>query len=144
MPFESDPVPSATAPCSADQPPPAVRALVGLTLVRVVVDDAVTLALRSAEREASVRIDCAGAVRDEHGNAHAFDPDESPRSLAGVLGLLQERVKAATVESDGALCLQLGAALLTARPHDHQVSWAVKTSDDESASCLAEGMVVWR
>jgi len=134
----------ATAPSPVDTVPPAVQALAGMTLVRVVVDDAVTLAMRAAGREATLRIDGAGVVRDAQGNEHAFDPDESPQSLGVVLGLLQQLVSAANVASDGSLGLQVGASELTARPHDHQVSWAIRTSDDRSASCLAEGMVVWR
>lgn len=135
---------SATALSLVDSIPPAVQALAGMTLVRVAVDDAGLLALRAAGREAIVRIDGAGLIHDSKGVAHAFDPDESPQSLGVVLGLLQQRVNLATVANDGSLCLQIGENVLTVQPHDHQVSWDVKTSDDRSAACLAGGMVVWR
>lgn len=126
------------------EPPPAVSALIGGTLCKVIVDDALTLCLRSTRCEASVRIDNAGMLRDEAGLEHPFNADEAPRSLGCVLQLLQHRVLRASVQDSGELVLDFGFAVLTAIPHDHQVSWSVSTSEGYAASCLAEGAVVWR
>lgn len=122
--------------------PRAVQALAGCTVTRLVVDDAVTLALRSATHEVMLRIDAAGVLAREDGE-HRFDPDTNTESVACLLGLVHRRVSAVHLAEDGVLVCEFGNDRLRLQPHPHQVSWSLSGPDGSNASCLAEGMVVW-
>lgn len=122
--------------------PAALEALRGCTVTRFVVDDALTLALQSAGREASVRIDGSGRLLRD-GKVLGFSPDTDPASLGPVLGLLHERVAGVTLAPDGTLAMAFaGGARLELLSEDHHIAWAV-TCGTASAACIAEGKVVW-
>lgn len=122
--------------------PAALAGLRGGTLTRFVVDDALTLVLRGAGREASVRIDGRGRLT-RSGQAQAFSPDQDPGAAGPVLRLLHERVREVRLGDDGTLTLVFGeGSELALLPEDHHIAWAV-TCGASSAACIAEGKVVW-
>lgn len=131
-------VPSGTEPL-----PDVIAALRGCRVTRFVVDDSLTLTLQGPGRQLAVRIDGEGRLQ-RNGQSHRFSPDEDPAGLAPLLSLMNARLDSASVAADGVLELRFehGAAL-TALPHDHQVSWSVRIPGGGSASCIAEGKVVW-
>ncbi len=123
--------------------PDALAALSGCRVTRFVIDDSLTLALQAAGREVTLRIDGEGRL-ERGGEPHRFAPDADPAGLAPVLSLLNARVAAVAVSADGRLELKFdGGARLAALPDDHQISWSVRVSGGASASCIAEGKVVW-
>lgn len=124
--------------------PDAVAALRGCMVTRFVLDDALTIALRAAGREASLRIDGAGLL-ERTGSTHRFSPDADPGSVAPVLALLHARVREVTLAADGSLALDFdGGDRLVALADEHAVSWTVQLTGGASAACLAEGRVVWQ
>jgi len=133
-----------SAPVNAKALPEALAALRGCTVTRFIVDDALTLTLQSAGREATLRID--GEGRMVHGDAaHRFSPDADAAGLAPVLSLRNARVAEVRLDTDGRLELGfVGGARLSALPDEHTVSWSVQISGGASASCIAEGKVVWQ
>lgn len=128
---------------SPDSLPAALAALGGCRVTRFVIDDSLTLALQAAGRDATLRIDGPGRL-ERGGEAISFAPDQDPAGLAPVLALLNARVAAVALAPDGRLDLEFdGGARLVALPEDHHVSWSVQVSGGASASCIAEGRVVW-
>ncbi len=127
--------------------PPALAALRGCRVTRFVIDDSLTLAFAAAGRTASLRIDGAGRL-ERGAEAQAFSPDAGAAGLAPVLALMNARVASAALAADGSVELAFdGGARLVALPDEHQVSWsaqaAVQGEGEASASCIAEGRVVW-
>jgi hypothetical protein len=124
--------------------PEALAALAGCMVTRFVVDDALTIGLNAAGREASLRIDGEGEL-ERGGAVHRFSPDADPTGIGPVLGLLHRRVAAVALEAGGRLALRFdGGATLAALPDEHAVSWRVEHAGGASAACLAEGKVVWQ
>lgn len=123
--------------------PAALAGLRGGMVMRFVVDDALTLVLQAAGREASLRIDGRGRLARAGGAPHEFSPDQDPGSAGPVLRLLHERVRDVRVADDGTLTLVFGeGSELALLPEDHHIAWAV-TCGTASAACIAEGKVVW-
>lgn len=111
-------------------------------MTRLIIDDALTMVLVAAGREASVRMDGRGRVT-RAGLAAELAPDENAASLAPMLALLYEHVAEVALEADGTLALRFGGgAALEMLPHDHQIAWVVRCGA-ASAACIAEGRVVW-
>lgn len=124
--------------------PEALAALRGCMVTRFVVDDALTVVVHAAGREASLRIDGEG-VLERDGAAHRFSPDADPAGLGPVLGLLHRRVADVALEPGGRLELRFDrATTLAALPDEHAVSWRVEVAGGAAAACLAEGKVVWQ
>lgn len=123
--------------------PPAVAALAGFMITRMVIDDSVTLILHRGDREARLRIDGRGSL-ERQGQRIAFDPDSAPASVGPLIEFIHERIDEADVTPEGGLRLRIGKALLCVDPDDHQVSWSISTSDGAQASSIAEGKVVWQ
>ena len=133
----------------ADPLPDALAALPGCAVTRFIVDDSVTLVMQAAGREASLRIDGEGVLERVGSPALRFSPDADPTGLAPVLGLLNVRVAGVSLGDDGRLELSFeGGAKLAALPEDHNMSWSVQVSTKDagatSATCIAEGRVVWQ
>jgi hypothetical protein len=123
--------------------PAALSALRGCTVRRFIIDDSLTLVLQAADREATLRIDAEAAL-ERSGERHAFSADADPCAIGPALTLIGERVAEVGLAGDGCLTLRFGeGSQLSARPHDHQVSWSVQAGASGSAACLAEGRVVW-
>jgi len=122
--------------------PTAVADMKGCIVTRLVIDDALGLALCGANRELTLRIDAAGELRRD-GRVHAFDPDRDASTLAPFISLLNERIDEVTLADDGRLDLAIGPARVTVAPDEHQVSWSVTSASGARASCIAEGKVVW-
>lgn len=122
--------------------PAAVAALAGTMVTRFVIDDSLTVVCAAAGREVRLRIDGVGRL-ERAGRVVDFAPDADPAGLAPVLALLHERVHAVSIAADGALALECAGARLVALGDEHAVSWAVSASDGSSATCIAEGKVVW-
>jgi hypothetical protein len=143
---KQDLVPPATQAqpgAAAAELPHALADLTGCMVSRLQIDDAVTLFLRAADREVSLRIDGRGSLSIA-ARSQTFDADADLTSVGCLIELLHQSVRQTALRRDGTLHLQTdGGATLMAHPHPHQVSWAVRSSRGPSASCLAEGMVVW-
>lgn len=116
-----------------------MQAIPGCVVTRVAVDDSFTLTLCGIDREILLRIDGAGDLAGT-----AFDPDRDPLTVAPLLRTLNRRVDGARIAADGGLALDIGGDLLRVFPSDHVVSWSMRGPDGTSASCLAEGKVVWQ
>lgn len=123
--------------------PLAVAIIPTCTVTRLTVDDSVTLAARSAEREVFIRMDRGGQM-ERQSRVERFDPDADPMSVCCLLSLLNARITDARIEEDGELRLQFGETTLRLPPDEHQVSWTVTTSDGARAVCIAEGRVIWQ
>lgn len=139
--------PSAPRP-GGDPLPDALAALTGCAVTRFIVDDSLTVVLQAAGREAALRIDGEGVFERRDGPALRISPDADPAGLAPVLALLNARIAGVALDADGRLELRFeGGARLAALPADHHVSWSVRVSGKDaggaSASCIAEGKVVW-
>ena len=131
-----------TAEAAEKRLPAALAGLQGGTVMRFVVDDALTLVLQGGGREASVRIDGRGRL-SRGGQAHAFSPDQDPGAAGPVLRLLHERIRDVRLADDGTLTLVFGeGSELALLPEDHHIAWAVACGA-ASAACIAEGKVVW-
>jgi hypothetical protein len=140
----------ASAPRAGAEPlPEALAALRGCAVTRFIVDDSLTLVMQAAGRDASLRIDGEGLLERAGVPALRISPDADPAGLAPVLALLNARVTDVALGVDGRLELRFeGGTRLAALPADHHVSWSVQSSatgtGDSSASCIAEGRVVWQ
>lgn len=131
------------APADAGMPV-ALAALTGCVVIRLALDDALTLTLQGAGREAVVRIDGDAELRAGE-QAARFCVDADPRAAAPALAMLHRRVRRTVLAADGTLTLECDGDLrLAALPHDHQIGWTVRLADGASATCLAEGRVVWQ
>jgi hypothetical protein len=122
--------------------PPALAAMEGCVVTRLVVDDSFSLVLCGVDREVTLRIDGEGRLQS-FGDTVVFDPDRDPASVGALVGLLNQRVDGVDIEADGQLMLLIGPARLTVLPNDHQISWSVRGPDGTKAACIAEGRVVW-
>ena len=123
--------------------PAALAALPGSAVTRLIIDDSLTLVLQAPGNELVLRIDGSGRWQ-WHGETASFSADADPASLAPLLGLLQARVVGVALADDGRLELRFDqGALLSALPDDHQIAWTVRSAG-ASATCLAEGKVVWQ
>ncbi len=123
--------------------PPAVEALSGCIITRLVIDDSVALNLRGGEREVQLRIDGRASLKHLD-KALLFDPDGDPTSVGCLISLIQQKVNKVEITPEGGLDLHVGAALISIDPDEHQVSWSIIASDGSQASCIAEGKVVWQ
>lgn len=127
-----------------DPLPAALAALRGCAVTRFMVDDALTLVLQAAGRAVELRIDGAGTLAGAGGELR-FSPDADPAGLAPVLALMNGGVADVALHADGRLELRFrDGRVLAALPEDHHVAWAVRSSCGASASCIAEGRVVWQ
>jgi len=123
--------------------PPAVEALLGCIITRLVIDDSVTFGLCNGEREVRLRMDGRGSLKQPD-QTLLLDPDGDPVSIACLIGLIHERVDRVEITPEGGLDLQVGKSLICLDPDEHQVSWSITASDGSQASCIAEGKVVWQ
>lgn len=131
--------------CAAQPPalPAALAVLAGFSVIRVAVDDALTLTLQGVGGEATLRLDGEVLLQSDSAAAR-FCVDTDPSAAGPALGLLQRRVRRLRLEENGTLHIEWDGTLrLSALAHDHQVSWQVRAADGSSATCLAEGRVVW-
>lgn len=127
-----------------DPLPAALAALRGCAVTRFVVDDSLTLILQAGGRLVDLRIDGAGTLAGAGGELR-FSPDTDPAGLAPVLALMNAGVADVTLHADGRLALRFrDDRVLVALPEDHHVAWSVRSSCGASASCIAEGRVVWQ
>ncbi|MGE0797796.1 MAG: DUF6188 family protein [Lautropia sp.] len=122
--------------------PPIIQAVDGCIVTRLIVDDSFTLTLCGIDREVVLRIDGRGVLTSA-GEEQPIDPDRDPATAAAMLKLLNRRVDAIRLASDGGLTLECGDAALHVPPSEHTLSWSMRGPDGMRASCLAEGRVVW-
>jgi hypothetical protein len=135
---------TAAKQAGADPLPAALAAMRGCAVTRFVVDDSLTLVLQSAGCAVELRIDGQGLLTGASGELR-FSPDMDPSGLAPVLGLMNASVAEVSLQTDGRLALDFrDGRRLAALPEDHHVAWSVRSTCGASASCIAEGRVVWQ
>jgi hypothetical protein len=122
--------------------PPAIAAIPGCIVTRLIVDDSFSLVLCGIDREVILRIDGAGRLQTA-GESRTFDPDTDPASVVALVGLLNRRVGDVSLNDDGQLELRMGNTTMAVLPDEHQVSWSIHGPNGTRASCIAEGRVVW-
>ncbi len=130
------------APSVAVAIPPAIDAMPGCVVTRLIIDDSFSLVLCGIDREVTLRIDGAGELA-EGTKRIPFDPDTDPSSVVALLDLLNCRVDHAALDVSGRLDLTVRSFVLSVMPNDHQVSWSVVGPEGTRACCIAEGRVVW-
>jgi len=125
--------------------PPAVAAIAGCVVERLIIDDSVTLFLQAVDRGLSLRFDTAASLRgpgltDE---AVTISPDTDASSAAPLLAWLHQRIVGVDLAADGTLELRSKLGVLSLWPDEHQMAWTLRSSAGEQVSCVADGKVIW-
>jgi hypothetical protein len=116
--------------------------LVGASVTRFVIDDALALHCRRADGLSGV-IRCDGEVVTSGAlGTHRFAMDRDPAGCAPALRLLYARITSLAIEPDGSLVAAFGESALRVQADPHQVGWSVSVANGFSAHCLAEGRVI--
>jgi hypothetical protein len=116
--------------------------LAGFMVVRLLVDDSLTIQARHSDgRRAVIRVD-APAMFSGDGGDHQVLVEEEPRSVAPVLALLHRTIAAGSIRATGGLQLAFrGGWSLEVEPAEHFVAWTLEIDDTMKAVCLADGQV---